>query len=43
MAHGRSIPLFLVDDAPSGLITAEIVNRTGTGHVLTGPKSKLGG
>jgi len=30
MTHGRSIPLLLVDDAPSGLITAEIVNWTGT-------------
>jgi len=39
MTYGRSIRLFLVDDTPNGLITAEIVNWTG--HVLTGPRSKL--
>lgn len=36
---GRSIRLFLVDGAPSGLLTAEIMNWTG--HVMTGPRSKL--
>lgn len=39
MTQGRSIRLFLVDGAPNGLLTAEIVNWTG--HVLTGPRSKL--
>jgi len=39
MSYGRSLRLFLVDDSPSGLITAEIMNWTG--HVLTGPRSKL--
>ena len=39
MSQGRSIRLFLVDGAPTGLLTAEIVNWTG--HVLTGPRSKL--
>ena len=39
MSQGRSIRLFLVDGAPSGLLTAEIMNWTG--HVLTGPRSKL--
>lgn len=40
MSQGRSIRLFLVDGAPTGLLTAEIMNWTG--HVLTGPRSKLG-
>lgn len=40
MAAGRSIRLFLVDGTPNGLLTAEIMNWTG--HVLTGPRSKLG-
>ncbi|CAM5528937.1 GIY-YIG nuclease family protein OS=Stutzerimonas stutzeri OX=316 GN=G7024_23870 PE=4 SV=1 [Stutzerimonas stutzeri] len=31
--------LFLVDGTPNGLLTAEIMNWTG--HVLTGPRSKL--
>ncbi len=39
MSHGRTLRLFLVDGAPTGLITAEIMNWTG--HVLTGPRSML--
>lgn len=39
MRSGRSIRLFLVDGTPIGLKTAEIMNWTG--HVLTGPRSKL--
>jgi len=39
MTNGRSIRLFLVDGTPNGLLTAEIMNWTG--HVLTGPRSKL--
>ncbi|WP_347903305.1 GIY-YIG nuclease family protein [Pseudomonas purpurea] len=39
MTQGRSIRLFLVDGTPTGLLTAEIMNWTG--HVLTGPRSKL--
>ncbi|MEO1853372.1 GIY-YIG nuclease family protein [Chromohalobacter sp.] len=39
MIQGRSIRLFLVDGVPNGLLTAEIMNWTG--HVLTGPRSKL--
>lgn len=39
MNLGRSIRLFLVDGTPTGLLTAEIMNWTG--HVLTGPRSKL--
>lgn len=39
MSQGRSIRLFLVDGTPTGLLTAEIMNWTG--HVLTGPRSKL--
>jgi hypothetical protein len=39
MSLGRSIRLFLVDGTPNGLLTAEIMNWTG--HVLTGPRSKL--
>lgn len=39
MNQGRSIRLFLVDGIPNGLLTAEIMNWTG--HVLTGPRSKL--
>lgn len=39
MAQGRSIRLFLVDGSPKGLLTAEIMNWTG--HVLTGPRTKL--
>ncbi|MDV6319464.1 GIY-YIG nuclease family protein [Chromohalobacter sp. HP20-39] len=39
MTQGRSIRLFLVDGVPNGLLTAEIMNWTG--HVLTGPRSKL--
>lgn len=40
MIQGRSIRLFLVDGTANGLRTAEIVNWTG--HVLTGPRSRLG-
>src|SRR6056297_2328977 len=40
MTQGRSIRLFLVDGTPNGLLTAEIMNWSG--HVLTGPRSKLG-
>jgi hypothetical protein len=39
MTQGRSLRLFLVDGTPNGLLTAEIMNWTG--HVLTGPRSKL--
>ncbi|SPO67117.1 GIY-YIG nuclease family protein [Pseudomonas sp. JV241A] len=39
MNQGRSLRLFLVDGTPNGLLTAEIMNWTG--HVLTGPRSKL--
>ena len=39
MTQGRSIRLFLVDGTPNGLLSAEIMNWTG--HVLTGPRSKL--
>lgn len=39
MSQGRSLRLFLVDSTPHGLLTAEIMNWTG--HVLTGPRSKL--
>ena len=39
MSTGRSIRLFLVDGTPNGPLTAEIMNWTG--HVLTGPRSKL--
>ncbi|ARU04061.1 endonuclease [Comamonas serinivorans] len=39
MSIGRSIRLFLVDGSSNGLLTAEIMNWTG--HVLTGPRSKL--
>src|SRR5690625_7333826 len=39
MSTGRSIRLCLVDGTPNGLLTAEIMNWTG--HVLTGPRSKL--
>lgn len=39
LSSGRSLRLFLVDGSPSGLITAEIMNWSG--HVLTGPRSKL--
>lgn len=39
MSAGRSIRLFLVDGSPNGLLTAEIMNWTG--HVLTGPRTKL--
>jgi len=39
MSQARSLRLFLVDGTPNGLLTAEIMNWTG--HVLTGPRSKL--
>ncbi|MEM7047493.1 MAG: GIY-YIG nuclease family protein [Pseudomonadota bacterium] len=37
---GRTIRLFLVDGKIGGIITAEIMNWTG--HVLMGPRSRLG-
>lgn len=40
MTQGRSIRLFLVDGTSRGLLTVDIVNWTG--HVLTGPRSRLG-
>lgn len=39
MNNGRTLKVFLVDGTPIGLLTAEIMNWTG--HVLTGPRSKL--
>jgi len=39
MNNGRTLKIFLVDGAPTGLLTAEIMNWTG--HVLTGPRSRL--
>lgn len=39
MSQGHSIQLFLVNGSPKGLLTAEIMNWTG--HVLTGPRTKL--
>jgi hypothetical protein len=36
---GRTLKVFLVDGAPNGLLTAEIMNWTG--HVITGPRTKL--
>jgi Domain of unknown function (DUF4357) len=39
MNNGRTLKVFLVDGAPNGLLTAEIMNWTG--HVLTGPRSRL--
>lgn len=39
MKQGRSVRLYLVDGSPKGLVTAEIMNWTG--HVLTGPRTKL--
>jgi hypothetical protein len=36
---GRSVRLFLVDGSPTGLVCAEVLNWTG--HVLTGPRSRL--
>lgn len=39
MNNGRTLKIFLVDGAPNGLLTAEIMNWTG--HVLTGPRSRL--
>lgn len=39
MTQGCSIRLFLVDGGHNGVLTAEIMNWTG--HVLTGPRSKL--
>lgn len=37
--NGRTLKLFLVNGAPNGLLTAEIMNWTG--HVITGPRSRL--
>lgn len=39
MAVGRTVRLFMVDGAPTGLITAEVMNWTG--HILKGPRSRL--
>jgi hypothetical protein len=39
MNNGRTLKVFLVDGTPDGLLTAEIMNWSG--HVLTGPRSKL--
>ena len=39
MSKGRTLKVFLVDGAPNGLLTAEIMNWTG--HVITGPRSRL--
>lgn len=36
---GRTLKVFLVDGAPNGLLTAEIMNWTG--HVITGPRTRL--
>jgi hypothetical protein len=37
--QGRTVRLFLVDGAPTGLMTAEIMNWTG--HALVSPRSRL--
>lgn len=39
MSKGRTLKVFLVDGAPNGLLTAEIMNWTG--HVITGPRTRL--
>jgi hypothetical protein len=39
MSNGRTLKVFLVDGAPNGLLTAEIMNWTG--HVITGPRTRL--
>jgi hypothetical protein len=39
MSQGRSVKLFLVDGAPMGILTAEIMNWTG--HLLIFPRSRL--
>jgi len=39
MNTGRTLKIFLVDGAPNGLLTAEIMNWTG--HVITGPRTRL--
>jgi hypothetical protein len=39
MTKGRTLKIFLVDGAPNGLLTAEIMNWTG--HVITGPRTRL--
>ncbi len=39
MSTGRTLKVFLVDGAPNGLLTAEIMNWTG--HVITGPRTRL--
>lgn len=39
MSTGLTLKVFLVAGAPNGLLTAEIMNWTG--HVLTGPHSRL--
>lgn len=38
--QGRSVRLYLVDGAPTGVLTAEIMNWTG--HVLVAPRSRIG-
>lgn len=38
--QGRSVRLYLVDGAPTGILTAEIMNWTG--HVLVAPRSRMG-
>ena len=38
--RGRTLKLFLVDGAPNGLLTAEILNWIG--HAITAPRSRLG-
>ena len=40
MPQGRTVRLFLVDGAPTGLITAEIMNWSG--HALIAPRSRIG-
>jgi predicted GIY-YIG superfamily endonuclease len=39
MQKGRTVKIFLVDGSHTGLLTAEIMNWTG--HVITGPRSRL--
>lgn len=39
MSQGRTLKIFLVDGAPNGLLTAEVMNWTG--HVITGPRTRL--
>lgn len=39
-ANGKQIRVYLVDGAPGGLLTAEIMNWTG--HIVAAPRSDLG-